>query len=170
MSPCGCCLEEENSSSTLVPPFRVTTSELSISVKEIVILSMIFFLLIYSVLAFLRNWKKNYRDISRHAQFTELSPSSSGASLVSEDILSRTGSRMSRIVRVGGMTVVILGVEQRMIQNASNSVLFSYTLFHFFGNTITTLKISNPPLENKLTTDSMSTSTTENIFPLDKKF
>ena len=100
MSPCGCCLEEENSSTTLLPPFRVTTSELSISVKEIVILSMIFFLLIYSVLSFLAHWKKNYRDISHHSQYTAMAASSSQASLLSEEQLSRAESRMSRIVRV----------------------------------------------------------------------
>ena len=100
MSPCGCCLEEENSSTTLLPPFKVTTSELSISVKEIVILSMVFFLLIYSVLSFLTHWKKNYRDISHHSQYTAMAATSSQDSLLSEEQLSRTESRMSRIVRV----------------------------------------------------------------------
>ena len=85
------------------------------SFKEIVILCMIFFLLIYSVLSFLKNWKKNYRDISHFTQYTELSASTSRASesllqrvvsdemsagLISEEPLSRTESRMSRIVRV----------------------------------------------------------------------
>ena len=94
-------MEEENSSTTLLPPFRVTTSELSISVKEIVILSMIFFLLMYSVLSFLTHWKKNYRDISHHSQYcAALDNTSSQASLLEEDQLSRAESRMSRIVRV----------------------------------------------------------------------
>ena len=102
MSPCQCCEEEEvNSSTTLLPPFKVTTSELSISVKEIVILCMIFFLLIYSVLSFLTHWKKNYRDISHHSQYcAALANTSSQASLLSEEQLSRAESRMSRIVRV----------------------------------------------------------------------
>ena len=101
MSPCQCCMQEENSSTTLLPPFRVTTSELSISMKEIVILSMIFFLLIYSVLSFLTHWKKNYRDISHHSQYcAALTSTSSQASLLSEEQLSRAESRMSRIVRV----------------------------------------------------------------------
>ena len=102
MSPCQCCEEGEvNSSTTLLPPFKVTTSELSISVKEIVILCMIFFLLIYSVLSFLTHWKKNYRDISHHSQYcAALATTSSQASLLSEEQLSRAESRMSRIVRV----------------------------------------------------------------------
>ena len=69
---CGCrCDEvsEYNISSSLLPPFKVTTSEFSVSLKEIIILSMIFLLLLYSILAFLHKWKRNYYDISSSCQF-----------------------------------------------------------------------------------------------------
>ena len=56
-------------SSTLLPPFSVTTSEFTVSLKEIVILCMILFLLLYSIFAFLKHWKRNYYDISSSCQF-----------------------------------------------------------------------------------------------------
>lgn len=73
MSECSCCPADYNSTTTLYPPFKVTTSEFDVSVKELTILGMIFLLLIYSILAFLNNWKKNYRDISSSCQYTQLS-------------------------------------------------------------------------------------------------
>lgn len=70
---CSCSCDNgynhNSSSSTLLPPFKVTTSEFTISIKEIVILSMILFLLLYSVFAFLKHWKRNYYDISASCQF-----------------------------------------------------------------------------------------------------
>ena len=79
-SPCSCCCcsttDSDNSNTSLtqtqVPPFMVTTSEFSISIKEIVILGLVFLLFIYSIFSFLHNWKKNYRDISSSCQFNRL--------------------------------------------------------------------------------------------------
>ena len=70
---CSCSCENAHgynySSPTQLPPFRVTTSEFTVSLKEIVILSMILFLLLYSIFAFLKHWKRNYYDISSSCQF-----------------------------------------------------------------------------------------------------
>ena len=69
---CSCSCENSynnHSSSPLLPPFKVTTSEFTISLKEIIILSMILFLLLYSIFAFLKHWKRNYYDISTSCQF-----------------------------------------------------------------------------------------------------
>lgn len=70
---CSCSCDNaygyNHSSSTLLPPFSVTTSEFTVSLKEIVILSMILFLLLYSIFAFLKHWKRNYYDISSSCQF-----------------------------------------------------------------------------------------------------
>ena len=40
--------------------------------KELVILGLVLLLLVYSILAFLNNWKKNYRDISTCVQYSHL--------------------------------------------------------------------------------------------------
>ena len=47
---------------TTEPPMVITTSEFNIHMKEIVILSLFFLLLVYSVVTFLTKWSKNYRD------------------------------------------------------------------------------------------------------------
>ena len=78
--PCSCCccstIDPDSSnpslSPTQVPPFHVTTSEFSISLKEIIILGLVFLLFIYSIFSFLHNWKKNYRDISSSCQYSPL--------------------------------------------------------------------------------------------------
>ena len=46
------------------PPIIITTSMLTVSVKEIFILLLIFLLLLYSIISFLSNWSKNYREIN----------------------------------------------------------------------------------------------------------
>ena len=70
---CSCSCDKaygyDPGSSTLLPPFSVTTSEFTVSLKEIVILCMILFLLLYSIFAFLKHWKRNYYDISSSCQF-----------------------------------------------------------------------------------------------------
>ena len=63
---CSCCLQSDPNytvASTASTTIRVTTSTLSVSVKEIIILLLIFLLLLYSILSFLKSWNKNYRDI-----------------------------------------------------------------------------------------------------------
>ena len=74
--PCPCCgrqnftLHRETDSSPeeqnedADPPIIITTSMLSVSLKEIFILLLIFLLLLYSIISFLSNWSKNYRDIN----------------------------------------------------------------------------------------------------------
>merc|ERR1719367_2144829 len=102
---CSCSCDnsyDNHSSSPLLPPFKVTTSEFSISLKEIIILSMILFLLLYSIFAFLKHWKRNYYDISTSCQFnSQINDSGVIAPLAREEgePLSRSESRMSRIVR-----------------------------------------------------------------------
>ena len=54
--------EKENEDSD--PPIIITTSMLSVSAKEIFILLLIFLLLLYSIISFLSNWSKNYREIN----------------------------------------------------------------------------------------------------------
>jgi len=111
-SPCSCCCcsttDSDNSNTSLtqtqVPPFMVTTSEFSISIKEIVILGLVFLLFIYSIFSFLHNWKKNYRDISSSCQFNRLAHDNTTGVLPplawdETESLTRTESRMSKIVR-----------------------------------------------------------------------
>ena len=56
---------------TLEPPLIITTSEFSINLKEIIILSLMLLLLIYSIVTFLNRWSKNYRDINQGPYYTE---------------------------------------------------------------------------------------------------
>ena len=46
----------------------VTTSQFSVSFKEIFILLLFLLLLLYSIVSFLNNWNKNYRGIN-HVPF-----------------------------------------------------------------------------------------------------
>ena len=70
---CPCCntstvtTESTNyiKSETTDPPLVITTSDFNIHVKEIIILSLIFLLLVYAVVTFLNNWSKNYRDLNQ---------------------------------------------------------------------------------------------------------
>ena len=75
-SPCPC--YDMNTSSTIlslsdksVPPLVITTSVFHISVKEIFILSLVLLLLVYSVVAFLKHWNKNYRDVNHFPHFSQ---------------------------------------------------------------------------------------------------
>ena len=87
MSDCSCCQQmNPNETSTLYPPFKVTTSEFDVSAKEVTILSMIFLLLIYSIFAFLNNWKKNYRDITSISQYNQLSQHNNTSEIISETL------------------------------------------------------------------------------------
>ena len=67
---CPCCNHsnfgntQSLSNFTTSPEMKMTTSIFSVSVKEIVILLLIFLLLLYSIISFLKSWNKNYRDIS----------------------------------------------------------------------------------------------------------
>ena len=56
------------------PTSLVRSSGVSVSVKEGVILSLVFLLLLYSVLAFLHSWKKNYRDIYSNPLYSAQEP------------------------------------------------------------------------------------------------
>ena len=49
----------------------VTTSVFNVSMKEIYILSLFLALLVYSVVAFLKHWNKNYRNVNYLPHFTE---------------------------------------------------------------------------------------------------
>ena len=64
---CSCCLQSNytdfTEASRTTTTIKVTTSNFSVSVKEIIILLLIFLLLLYSILSFLKSWNKNYRDI-----------------------------------------------------------------------------------------------------------
>ena len=74
MSPYTVCpaVHSDHANHTLIPTnICITTSPLQVSVKELFILSLIFILLIYSVLAFLRHWNKNYRNVNHLPQFSE---------------------------------------------------------------------------------------------------
>ena len=76
-SPCSCCSSPpspySSSQSTdtaeytvsTEPSITINTSDFNIHVKEIIILGLIFLLLIYSVVIFLKRWSKNYRDINQ---------------------------------------------------------------------------------------------------------
>ena len=55
----------------LEPPFCITTSAFGVSAKEVFILSLILLLLVYSVVAFLKHWNKNYRNINYSPHFSE---------------------------------------------------------------------------------------------------
>ena len=52
------------SEDNLIPPFSISTSAFEVSLKEICILAMFFILLLYSIITFLTQWNKNYRDIN----------------------------------------------------------------------------------------------------------
>ena len=54
-----------------IPPFKITTSDFDISGKEIFILTLFFILLLYSILSFLAQWSKNYREIN-HLPYYEI--------------------------------------------------------------------------------------------------
>ena len=58
----------ENCSNESVSQKTIGTSDVSVSFKEIFILSLFFLLLFYSIASFLNNWSKNYRGIN-HVPF-----------------------------------------------------------------------------------------------------
>ena len=60
-SPCTCC--ESLPPASKNPSTIVTTSGLSIRIKEVIILSLVFLLLLYSIILFLNKWSKSYRQI-----------------------------------------------------------------------------------------------------------
>ena len=64
-------METTSNASCSDAKIHVTTSEFLVSGKEIFILSLIFLLLIYSVVAFLKHWNKNYRNINHLPHFSE---------------------------------------------------------------------------------------------------
>ena len=121
---CTCCASSHFPSTPEVsestePPLLVTTSEFSIKLKEIIILSLIFILLLYSVITFLNKWSKSYRQINQIPYYSadqteELSPGMKSNLICNynipikvlppvpwdEDDISRAESRMSRVVRV----------------------------------------------------------------------
>ena len=67
---CPCCNHtiyediQQPTNLTSSPEMKMTTSIFSVSLKETVILLLIFLLLLYSILSFLKSWNKNYRDIT----------------------------------------------------------------------------------------------------------
>ena len=123
LSPTSCTCCAPSSPTTPAgsdPPFLIKTSEFSIKLKEIIILGLIFLLLLYSILTFLSKWSKSYRQINQIPYYStdqeeQLSPGKKGSEskvkVITPDIsappweevdlsISRTGSRMSRIVQV----------------------------------------------------------------------
>ena len=119
---CNCCSSSPSTHEvphSTEPPLLVTTSEFSIKLKEIIILSLVFLLLLYSVTTFLNKWSKSYRQINQIPYYSadqteELSPGMKSNLICNynipikvlppvpwdEDDISRPGSRMSRVVRV----------------------------------------------------------------------
>merc|ERR1711953_581273 len=114
---CGCCnqtlsnISLANNSSRidqeLQPPLIIRTSEFSISTKEIVILSLLLFLVVYSITMFINNWRRNYTDIYQPTFIysTEEEKDESDHNLAQilpwehEDV-SRADSRMSKMSQV----------------------------------------------------------------------
>jgi len=116
-SLCVCCnqtlsnISLANSSSRIDqdphPPLIIRTSEFSISTKEIVILSLLLFLVVYSITMFINNWRRNYTDIYQPTFIysTEEEKDESDHNLAQilpwehEDV-SRADSRMSKMSQV----------------------------------------------------------------------
>ena len=81
MSPsplCSCCENDpvipkhaDEIQNQSEPPMIITTSDFHVSFKEVFILSLMLLLLVYSVVSFLKNWNKNYRDINHFPHFSE---------------------------------------------------------------------------------------------------
>ena len=106
---CTCCASSPFPSTPEVsqsaePSLLVTTSEFSVKLKEIIILSLIFLLLLYSVITFLKKWSKSYRQINQIPYYSANQAEELDTVLPplpwDEDDISRAESRMSRVVRV----------------------------------------------------------------------
>ena len=69
-APCTCHDEESINDSISIesitpnPSMIITTSEFTVSVKEVFILSLFFILMLYSFVSFYRSWNKNYGEFS----------------------------------------------------------------------------------------------------------
>ena len=62
---------EDSMDENKLPPFNIVTSTFDVSAKELFILTLFFILLLYSVLTFLAQWNKNYREIN-HLPYYEI--------------------------------------------------------------------------------------------------
>ena len=113
-SPCSCCPDDQTAehyqnltlNKESSQDITIRTSVFIVRWKEIFILLLFFLLLLYSLIAFLRNWQKNYGDINHLPYYSICLPETPAMAEViiqpweEKEGVSRTGSTLSRIVGV----------------------------------------------------------------------